>query len=145
VIAVDEVLRLFVEGTPIPQGSKTAYVVGKRAVIVDANKDALKPWRDRIRAAAEVHFRGPRLEDVAVVVIAEFRMPRPKSVKRIYPHVKPDVDKLLRAVLDALTDAGVWKDDGQVVSATPSKVYSDRPGVLVRVGRHTPNREKEIA
>src|SRR4029077_3148309 len=31
-----------------------------------------------------------------------------------YPATMPDIDKLLRAIFDALTDAQVWRDDGQV-------------------------------
>lgn len=127
-------LRVFVAGTPIPQGSK--QIVRRR--LVDVNPQALKAWRKTIRTAVEVLHHGERIEDVAVVVDAEFRMPRPASVRRPYPSVRPDVDKLARALCDALTEARVWKDDGQVVRLTASKVYSDRPGVLVRVGRHIP-------
>lgn len=139
---VVEVLRLNVEGTPVPQGSKSAWVnkATSRAVMFDQNTKKLAPWRETVHTAASVLFKGDRVDDVAVVVILEFRMPRPASVKRAFPHVKPDVDKLARAVLDALTGV-VFKDDSQVVSLQASKVYSDRPGVLVRVGAHTPNRE----
>jgi Holliday junction resolvase RusA-like endonuclease len=40
-----------------------------------------------------------------------------------YPVVRPDADKLLRAVLDALTGR-VWADDAQVVVATARKRYA---------------------
>jgi Holliday junction resolvase RusA-like endonuclease len=42
----------------------------------------------------------------------------------------PDLDKLIRAILDALTGV-VWRDDGQVVDIVASKVYADTPGVDV--------------
>lgn len=136
-VIVDETLRLFVPGVPVPQGSKTAFVVGKRAVVTDANAKALKPWRALVKAAAveALHGREP-LVDEPLVVSVEFRFVRPKSVRRELPHVKPDVDKLLRAVLDALTDAHVWGDDSQVVKAAAEKVYAPSAGVLVRVGRY---------
>jgi Holliday junction resolvase RusA-like endonuclease len=38
--------------------------------------------------------------------------------------VRPDVDKWLRQVLDALTGA-VYRDDGQVVTVAASKVFAD--------------------
>ena len=51
-----------------------------------------------------------------------------------------DLDKLYRNVLDALTDAGVYEDDVQVVRLSGSKVNvegfgdgDDQPGVRVRV------------
>ena len=43
-----------------------------------------------------------------------------------------DLDKLYRNVLDALTDAGVYEDDVQVVRLSGSK-SQDEPGVQVRV------------
>jgi Holliday junction resolvase RusA-like endonuclease len=136
-VSVEEVLRLFVPGTPVPQGSKKAYVVGKRAVIVDDNAAVLKPWRAAVKAAAVEAWAGrPAMRDEALVVTADFRLIRPKTVRRPRPHVKPDVDKYLRAVLDALTDAAVWGDDGQVVKAVPEKNYADEAGVLIRVGRY---------
>lgn len=136
-MSVEEVLRLFVPGTPVPQGSKTAYVVGKRAVVADANGKALKPWRKTVTAAAVTALAGrPALRDEPVAVVLQFRFVRPKSVRREHPHVKPDIDKLARAVLDGLTDAGVWGDDSQVIDLHPTKAYAAEAGVLVRVGRY---------
>lgn len=130
---MEEVLRLFVDGDPVPQGSKRIA----RGRLVNDNDAALKAWRKKICTAVEVLHHGV-CEDGPMIVIAEFRMRRPRSVRRPFPSVRPDVDKLLRAVFDAMTDSNVWQDDGQVVAAVTSKVYSDRPGVLVRVGRHNP-------
>lgn len=49
---------------------------------------------------------------------------RPKTVKnRRHPHVKPDLDNIEKALLDGLTQAGVWKDDAQVCEKTGSKYY----------------------
>ena len=62
-------------------------------------------------------------------------MPRGVTVKREYPTVTPDIDKLERAVLDAMTIAGVWGDDSQVVSGTRGKRYADEcaPGVRITI------------
>ena len=62
-----------------------------------------------------------------------FFIERPKSVKREHPSVRPDIDKLARAVLDGLTTAGVYSDDSQVVDLTASKVYGVPAGVAVQV------------
>lgn len=135
-MSVVEVVRFFVAGTPIPQGSKKAFVVGKRAVIVDANKDALKPWRAAVTKAAAAARTSVAIRDEPLVVVVTFQFVRPPSVRRERPHVKPDTDKLLRSVLDSLTDAAVWGDDGQVVKAVAEKVYAAEAGVHVRVGKY---------
>jgi Holliday junction resolvase RusA-like endonuclease len=131
-----ERLEFFVEGTPIPQGSKKAFVIRGRAVIVDDNAPKLHPWRLKVKQAAMVALAGrdgfPAQQPVAVFL--DFYMPRKVSVKRPRPSVRPDLDKLIRAVLDALTDARVYADDGQVVAMDPKKWYAeDKPGVRIVV------------
>ncbi len=50
-----------------------------------------------------------------------------------------DIDKLVRACFDALTDAAVWRDDSQVVKQWAEKVWVgdedalDRPGVRIEI------------
>ena len=58
-----------------------------------------------------------------------FYVPRPKSVTREYPEVKPDADKLLRCTLDALTGIA-YRDDAQVIAPHPTKLYANdgQPG-----------------
>lgn len=134
-----DMLDFFVEGTPVPQGSKNAYVRGARAVLVDANR-RLKPWRAAVRAAAERAIEeeeGWETLDEPCSVHLTFVMPRPKRPRWGLPAVKPDIDKLARAVFDAMTDAGVWGDDSRVVHLVTTKIYSDGvgsiPGVSVEV------------
>lgn len=126
----------FVAGIPQPQGSKTAYVRGGRAVVVDKNPKLLKPWRAAVaKVAAATWVYGRPLEG-PVRVYAGFVFERPASVKRDYPHVRPDLDKLLRALMDGITDAGVvWGDDCQVVEIETTKVYGAEPGVHVVIKR----------
>ena len=137
------ICEFFVAGKPIQQGSKTAFVVGGRAVMTDQNHKTLKPWRALVaRAAASAHT-GVRLEG-ALEVVAEFQLERPATVKRQLPTVYPDLDKFVRALLDGITQAEtVWRDDAQVVSLHASKSYADTPGVLVRISefQHHPTLE----
>jgi crossover junction endodeoxyribonuclease RusA len=60
-------------------------------------------------------------------------MPRPKSLPKRVTHMtkKPDIDKLIRAVLDALKGVA-WCDDSQVVSVYASKRYG-QPGCKVEI------------
>jgi Holliday junction resolvase RusA-like endonuclease len=130
-------LTFEVVGDPVPQGSKRAFLPPgqTRPVIVDDNKGPLRTWRDTMRSAATdamgqqplPYFDGP------VAVRLTFRLVQPKTVKRVYPAVKPDLDKLVRAALDAFTSARVWQDDAQVVQILTSKVYAQRGGLLVDI------------
>ncbi len=54
----------------------------------------------------------------------EYTFLRPDGApkRRKLPSVKPDLDKLVRATLDALTGV-IYQDDGQVVNIIASKVY----------------------
>ena len=63
-----------------------------------------------------------------VRLFCEFAMPVPKSMPKSkqgwWPHItKPDVDKLFRALSDALTGL-VWVDDSQVCVSAINKVYA---------------------
>jgi crossover junction endodeoxyribonuclease RusA len=78
----------------------------------------------------------------ALTMSVTFVLPRPKSApkRRIWPEVKPDLDKLVRALCDALTQCGAWGDDAQLIHLHATKRYvgtSDVlnvPGVVVDIG-----------
>jgi len=58
----------------------------------------------------------------AVAMNIVFTFKRPKSVNRIYPTVRPDLDNLVKLV----TDSGnglIYKDDCQIIQITTSKQY----------------------
>lgn len=81
----------------------------------------VKPWRADVKAAFLDGANQPliRFEEEALHVRLEFVLNRPASTpKRATPPAvkRPDLDKLIRAVLDAVSSAGVWRDDSQVVS-----------------------------
>lgn len=113
-----------VYGLPAPQGSKR-HVGGGRMIESSA---AVKPWREAVKHAAladgVLFFEGP------VAVNIEFSLPKPKSAPKRHSHPtkRPDLDKLVRSTLDALTEAGAWRDDSQVVCLTASKLYADPDG-----------------
>lgn len=123
------------EGIAVPQGSKTATVINGRAVMFDSNKK-LKDWRrDATRQLLEQFGASgvspfPAQQALGVVII--FRLPKPKSVKRDKPSVKPDVDKLVRSIFDSVTDAKIWAGDEQVTQVNAAKEYC-RPGELPNV------------
>ena len=133
------VFRLFVPGIPIPQGSKTASRTGTKIVLREANK-RLPQWRKDLAAAIHLHRLAIDTAPIttAAVVQYEFLMPRPKTVKRRYMTVKPDLDKLARAVNDACTDAQLMADDALIISLNLNKRYAapeldEQPGVHISV------------
>lgn len=118
-----------VDGVPVAQGSKIIAKGGGRTWLRDANGAALKQWRLKVAQAADVGVTF----DCPVSVHVVFHMPRPMRPKFERPAVKPDVDKLSRSVLDALTDGGLLVDDSRVVRLVAEKFYSETPGVDVIV------------
>lgn len=125
-------------GVPQPKGSTRSFVFKGRAVTTNANAKT-KPWQQQVAAAARVAFALRQPMEGAVAVWLEFHMPRPKSVKREHHTVKPDLDKLTRTVLDALTGVA-YVDDSQVTRVHVTKAYvtlGQSPGVDVQVSECT--------
>jgi Holliday junction resolvase RusA-like endonuclease len=119
-----------VYGSPAPQGSHKAYVVAGRARITNDSTNTL-PWRqavvDATRQELDKWGRDWAPMQGPLVLHARFWLPRPKSAPKtidIRPTRKPDIDKVLRATMDALTAAGLWIDDSLVVESHEEKFYS---------------------
>lgn len=123
-----DMITFFVPGVPVPQGSMRAFVNRHtRRAVVTSDNAGLKGWRNTVSTAAALAFSGPALLDQPVSVTLRFFLPRPASVKRnkrAFPVVKPDLDKLVRAVFDALTGS-VLVDDALICGATSYKSYAD--------------------
>lgn len=123
------IITISVQGIPIPKGSMKHIGNGR---MVDQTKT--KPWMKAIRTAAGLEAGRMGLVDeiqVPVSVYIEFYFPRPAAAKnRMYPHKRSvgDIDKLSRAVLDALqptkTEPGVLADDSLVVDLSAHKRYT---------------------
>jgi Holliday junction resolvase RusA-like endonuclease len=125
-------------GEPAPQGSKC--YVGNNRFIEASTK--LKPWREAVKRSAIEAFESARLFPFqeAVVVEVVFHMPKPKTVKRLWPTVPPDTDKLCRSLGDGLSvDAAVISDDSLIVKWIATKIYSHEPGAVVRIRLATDN------
>ena len=122
-----------VHGTPTPQGSKRAFITNGRAIITDVNPSTLRTWRDDVKHAALDAMNGHPPLSGPLELLVTFVLIKPASVKRVWPHVRPDLDKLLRSTGDALTTAGVYGDDSQLVKITAQKVYGVHSGAEVIV------------
>ena len=119
-------LDLLIPLSAKPQGSKRGFLVNGRIVMAEASK-GLKEHRAHftqlIRQQA-TDWVTPDA-DKAFIVTITFYFQKPKSAKRKHMTTIPDVDKVARFCLDALTDAGIWLDDKQVTDLQLFKVYGD--------------------
>jgi crossover junction endodeoxyribonuclease RusA len=128
-----------VTGIPVPQGSKRVF----NGRLVDVNHSKLRDWRALVATSmpSQTLLTGP------VYVRLDFYLPRPKghygsgrnaSALRpsapSVPNTKPDIDKLVRACLDALTGMA-FRDDSQVAALSARKFYADerQPGVHIEI------------
>lgn len=137
-------VSFFVEGVPRPQGRKSAITRHGRTVVVESGRALLRPWREAIAGAASRACPEPLAGPVRVELV--FAMPRPlahfvagdrarplRDAAPTHHSTRPDLDKLTRAVLDALSGTAI-ADDGLVAHLEALKVFGDPAGVTVYVG-----------
>lgn len=131
------VLGFTVLGRPVPQGSKNAYLKGGKIVLVEAARN-FKEFRSEVTAVAASAAAGqgwvkPPIEaPVSVDILFVFM--KPKTVRRWFMTVPPDLDKLTRTILDGLTQAeNVYADDSQVVNLTAAKIYGDQYATIIQI------------
>ena len=136
----------------IPRG-KVVNVHGQRlredkgTLVIDQESAVLKSWMQQIKQTAIGAWAQEHTgySDKPFIVDITFCMDRPQShyrtgryaghVKETAPKrpiVRPDLDKLTRAVNDALTKV-VFKDDSQVVEMNVKKIHGYPEGVKVRL------------
>ena len=77
----------------------------------------------------------------AIEIALRFYMPIPSSISNkkkqqlIYaPHTKkPDIDNLVKAVLDAINYTNLWEDDSHIYKITTFKVYNETPQCKITI------------
>jgi Holliday junction resolvase RusA-like endonuclease len=123
-------IEFFASG--IPKGQPRARACRRGAFAGVYDPGTADAWKFSVRAAAlDCWDRQPFVGPVKVVLTLRF--PRAKShvgkdgkLKPSAPvrhTARPDADNAAKAILDALTTIGVWRDDSQVSSLVVRKVY----------------------
>lgn len=149
-------IEFCVYGMPGPQGSKSFKGRSKKtgkAILVESSAK-VKPWREAVKSAAieareKLWMSAPIGEspcplDGPIIVSMVFTLPKPMNApkrKKTYPSRKPDLSKLARSTEDALTDAGLIKDDARIIGYSRLwKVFPDEdpealssPGVKITI------------
>ena len=128
---MEQAVSFRVYGVPVPQGSKNVY----RGRLVEAQGKKLKDWREAVKKAAEDNYQGELIEGPVELQVI-FYITKPKTVKREFPTVPADLDKLIRAIGDALSGS-VYKDDSQIISITADKRYGDPAGAVITILKKT--------
>ena len=134
-------LACTIPGTPQQQGSKTRNAYG---TMYEANRN-LKPWRAHAITHLRAAWAGEPITH-GVHVTARFVYARPKSHYRTgrnshllrddapaFKTSAPDLDKLQRALGDALAQAGILRDDALIVEWGSAKGYGSVPEVRLTV------------
>ena len=131
-MSVDKSFTFRVEGTPVTQGSMVA--TGRGRGMRHTNHAALTAWRNRIAIAAVNAARAAGVKtpiDQPVTVQAVFYLDRPKRPRFNIPATKPDLDKLQRAVGDALCPKNpalrVLAEDSRITGWQSEKRYTNAP------------------
>lgn len=152
-----------VSGSKLSQGSKS-LATGRngRTVLLEAHRETLKPWRQRVRQEAWLAWlpreplTGPvRLEITFLITPYASTPVRTRTLP--WRQGTGDFDKLARAIADALGTMGtgkkkqpgiIYNNDAQIVSAEVSKDWAGvdeagqqiPPGALIRVSPYVPER-----
>ncbi len=115
-------IEFFVVGQPKGQPRPRAFAFAGKARMYDPG--TAEAWKGQIAAAWKDAAPDWVKIECPVSLMLSFYMPRPKSHFKksgLRPDAptfcakKPDADNMAKAVMDALTQIGVWGDDDQVV------------------------------
>jgi len=122
-------VKFYVRGTPKGQPRPRAAMNRKTGRAFVHTAGTAEAWKASIISEGE-QFRPDEPLDSPLRVRVVFFMPRPKALcrkkdpnKPILCPKKPDRDNLDKAVLDALTDDGWFKDDSIVCLGGVEKFY----------------------
>jgi Holliday junction resolvase RusA-like endonuclease len=135
------VIELNVIGTPFPQGSKSAFIRGGKAIVTEGSSKPGRAghaaWRQAVATATRDYLQEhPRPAiDEPIGVSMDFRFALTADKYRVRHRRKPDLSKLIRSTEDAMVDGGLLKDDSCIFRLEASKVYAhhEPPGCRVTV------------
>ncbi|MBX6423443.1 RusA family crossover junction endodeoxyribonuclease [Thermosulfurimonas sp. F29] len=130
-------VSFFVRGIPKAQG-RPRVVRFRNGRVGLKDPEASRDWKSYVRLVAAERVSRPIEGPVALELW--FYLPVPKSFSRrkrlaalageVLPAKKPDLDNLVKAVLDALLGVVVL-DDRQIVEIRAGKLYGAVPGVEI--------------
>ncbi len=138
-------IDFWVDGEPKGQPRPRAFAFNGKARVYDPG--TAEGWKSMIAIAARTGLYGEREKlEGPLALRLRFFFPRPKSHFRTrkteyiirddaptYHTGKPDSDNAAKAVMDALTQIGVWNDDAQICKLSVTKEYGSQPGCRITI------------
>ena len=119
-------LTITIPGVAAPKSIKIVMKNGHPSM---ANNKRVRSWMTEVATAAKIvmnqseasyTLRFPFKRDMPIGIMVDVYLPWAKGTKKALAattgaHVqKPDADNLLKPIMDALSEAGIWEDDNQV-------------------------------
>jgi Holliday junction resolvase RusA-like endonuclease len=127
-----------------PRGKGRPRIVKHRGFSRMATDDKTAAYENLVALAAQTALAGREPLDGALAVSMTIRLSPPASASRKAraamlsgeqrPTKKPDLDNILKAILDGC-NAVAFRDDVQVVEITARKLYAAAPAVDVVITR----------
>lgn len=117
-------MRFIVEGIPVAQPRARHARFGNHIRTYYPSDHPIGTWKSLVILAvkkAQLDAAITTQLDAPVSVIAEFVFPRPKAAKMLQKPTKPDIDNLIKALLDGINNSGVWRDDAIVCQVNALK------------------------
>ncbi len=144
-------IEFWVYGQAVPQGSNRVY----KGRVVGVNP-RLGYWREAVARAAAEKYSAPLFTEAMSLEVIFYRH-RPashygtgrnagklKASAPRFPTTTPDLDKLVRAIDDALTGV-LWRNDSQVVKIQSRKFYGEQSRAYIRVDTIQADKEEDDA
>lgn len=121
------IANLHLEILPVAKGRPR---VGRFGAVYTPAKT--RQFEARLRALARDQYKSDPVKG-PISLRCRFFLPKPRTAPRLrqYPDVRPDLDNLLKAVMDSLNGI-LWLDDAQVVDIITGKRYG-APAINISV------------
>lgn len=84
----------------------------------------------------EPEFQGP----LAIDMVFHMKIPTLKAKRKAhgYHMVRPDIDNLIKLILDSINDCNsIWHDDAMVSMITAKKIYDGKPKTVIKISELT--------
>ncbi len=120
--------KIIIPGIPVPKARPKVACTGKHAIIYTPAKT--REYEKVVESNAAKQIPAITANNCPIRMKLVFCLKRPKGRNSGYPSKKPDIDNLIKSVMDGLKGV-CYNDDSQVVAVDAVKVYGDNPQVEV--------------
>jgi Holliday junction resolvase RusA-like endonuclease len=120
-----------IETKPIPKERPFFSMINAKPIVFTPKKT--REYENFICFIAKQYAPKQPLEGSLLVEIKFFFSPPKKLTKKgivsfegVSKNSRPDLDNLIKSVLDGLNSSGFWKDDSQIAKLVAEKLWTDK-------------------